>query len=368
MKKPDTDIQDIYRAEDFKSEESEFSRTFSEQIAQQIRKQQRVNLFAGLAFFILTGALLVALINNYIDIPEESGSVITKAPYTPAYSLPADEQWVIEYQQAAAQVDGSEPPGSKKFSTQWLKNAAYHSVMGEQALRQNDLIPAQRHFEKALEIFPEMTGIQGKLGVVYLKQQNFEEAVRFLLQVREENPSTELLNNLGVAYTGLRKYDQAEAFFRQALQLQPDSAGCHRNLALMYQKAGRTGEAVAEFEKYFSINPQDTQLLETYVAYLTAAGRIQDAIGFLTQIKGADPLAVCLMLAKAAAQNHDENLAVSSLREASGFLTPRQTIAEMHNPVFDSIARTGSFEELLHQQELAAVSHSTSLSTNRIGD
>lgn len=330
-------------------------------IEREIRRQRIFNLIAGLLVFILASALTTTFVVNYLSGSKKTVPTGKKISYVASRALSADEQWVQEYQQIAFKATGNEPSGPKPLSTVWVINAAYHIIMGEQALRLNDLAVAQYHLEKAHEIFPDMTGIQRDLGTVYLKQQSFTQAAPLLQQAQEQHPSIEVLNNLGVACMELSEYDRAEALFRQALQLQPDLASCYRNLAFLYQKTGRTDEAVVAFEKYFLLNPEDSALLEKYMNYLTEADRVLHATDFLERLKGADPLAVDLLLAKAAARDNDAECAVRALRKAARFLTPRQTIAEMHDDAFKPISRTEPFETLIYQLELAAVSLSTNL-------
>lgn len=362
MEKKDTDIRDIYRSKDLQSE-SDPSWNMSDLIGRELRRRFIFNIVVALLTVALAVFLVSSIAKTSLSVSRQAEPAREKQPRLAAYTLPTDEQWAMEYRQVAFQADNSEQASSKAFSTKWVKNAAYHIIMGEQALRLNELAAAQNHLEAAVDTFPAMTGIRGFLGTVYLKRQYFEKAADPLQKALEEQPSVDLLNNLGVAYLGIEDYAQAEKFLRQALQQQPDLEGCYKNLALLYQKTGRLDAAVSAFEKYFSLNPQDTVLIQSYVAYLIASGRVRPAIDFLKRLEGADPLAVGLLLAKTAAQDNDAELAVHALRDTSRFLSPRQTMAEMHDAVFDKIARTETFETLLYQLELAAVSLSTNLTS-----
>lgn len=367
MKKQDTDIRDIYRSEE-PVPESKPSREMQDLIGNEIRKRRIFNISATLLTLALTAFLTISFVNDYLSaVSNKTVLAAEKQPYFAAYTLPAEEQWALEYRQVVKTADGGEPPGPKSFSARWVNNAAYHIIMGEQALRMNELPAAQNHFEAAINTFPAMTGIRHYLGEVYLKRQFFEKAVEQLRKAMEEQPSIEVLNNLGAAYIGIEDYEKAETLLKQAVQQQPELAGCYKNLALLYQKAGRTNDAVAAFEKYVSLVPKDVPLIRNYVVYLTSAGRMPEAIAFLERIENSsDPLAVSLLLARTAAQNTDTERAVRALRDAAHFLTPRQVIAEMHDAVFEKVARTESFEALLHQLELAAVSLSTNLDTKGV--
>jgi len=364
MNSQDTDIRDIYRSED-SAPESAPSREMQDLIESEIRRRRIFNTVATLLTLTLTVFLMLSFVKEQLPAAsDKTAPVAEKHPYFAAYTLPAEEQWALEYRQVAQQAGGSEPPGSKPLSTKWVKNTAYHLIMGEQALRMNELPAAQTHLEAAIDAFPSITGVRHYLGEVYLKRQYFEKAVEQLKKAQEEEPSIEVLNNLGVAYIGIEEYGQAEALLKQVVRQKPDLAGCYKNLAFLYQKAGRTNDAVLSFEKYFSLVPKDVPLIQNYVAYLTAAGRTPDAIAFLERIESSsDPLAVNLLLARTAAQHADTGRAVHALRDAARFLSPRQTIAEMHDATFDKIAHTEPFEALLYQLELAEVSLSTNLNT-----
>lgn len=358
----DTDLHDIYRVEQAQQKDMPPEHLLSEQIARDLRKQWFFNLFAGLIGLVLLLTIAAALVLEYRPAPSEPIKISTKTPYIAAYTLPANEQWAVEYRQVAFQADSSEPPGPKKFSSKWVKNTAYHIIMGEQAFRLNNEDVAQDHFEEAIHTFPSITGLRRYLGAVYVKKQAFVKAAEQLEMALKEERSADVLNNLGAAYIGIGKYTEAEGLIKEALLQHPDSAGCYKNLALLYQKAGQTNEARTAFEKYFSLNPQDTSLLENYVNYLSNAGKIRDVIAFLDRLNGADPLASHLLRARAAAQNNDVERAVQALRETAKLRTPSQTITEMHKPEFEGISQTEPFETLIHQLELASVSLSTNLS------
>lgn len=365
MKKEDTDIQDIYLAEESPLEAPSVTK-ISEQLQREAQKQLIFNLSAGLLSALIFSALIMALISDYWLEPDPAVSTRTKPLYVASYTLPDDEKWATEYFQIAFQADTSEPAGPKEFSSKWVKNAAYHLIMGEQALRQDDPAAAEPHFTTAIETFPTLIGARRYLGTIYLKKQLFGKAIEQLEKALEEERSVSVLNNLGTAYMGVENYASAEALLKEALLQEPDCAGCYKNLALLYQKTGRTNDAFTAFESYLSLNPQDTHLLETYVDYLEGAGRVRDAISFLDRIKGEDPLAGHLLLAKLSAQDGDAERAACELRNAARAMTPRQTIEKMHDPVFDKISRTEPFETLLYQLELAIVSLSTNLTETGI--
>lgn len=356
MNDTEPDLRDIYRDESPHPAESDPIWTTEELMELGIHRRRIFYLLIGVLSLTVIIGLLVALAFNYISAPEKAVAVKPVSTFVAAYSLPEQEQWAIEYRQVADMADLEAPPGPKDLSTKWVKNAAYHIIMGEQAIRQSNAAAARVHLELARETFPDMAGLNRLLGEVYLDLQDVERAMEFLQKALKEEATVDVLNNLGAAYAAAGDSKPAELFLQNALRLQPGLAGSQKNLALLYQRSGRTNETAAAFEKYFHLNPQDTPLLISYVSSLTKAKRFRDALNFLGTVQGADALTVHLLSARAAAQDHDAELTVRALQAASELLSPRRMLEEMHKEVFKPVARTEAFEMLIYQLEMAAVS------------
>ena len=66
-----------------------------------------------------------------------------------------------------------------------------------------------------------------------------------------------LRSNLGAAYAGLGRYDDAIEQYRRALATDGGNVAIRRNLALAYYKAGRLTEAAREAEKVLAAQPEN---------------------------------------------------------------------------------------------------------------
>jgi len=62
-------------------------------------------------------------------------------------------------------------------------------------------------------------------------------------------------NNAGVGAALINRYEEAEAHFRKALELAPDYAGAHYNLANLYRDHGRLDAASAEYQLALRCDP-----------------------------------------------------------------------------------------------------------------
>lgn len=366
MTQSETDLHDIYQTDE-PPQETAPTVNVSDLIGRQLRRQRIWTAAIGLLMVLLAVCLTVLVVKEYL-IAGQPAPAMVRVSFFEAYSLPEGEQWALEYRQIAFQAEHGEPAGAKPLSTKWVKNSAYHIIMGEQALRLNNLSAARHHLEKAREAFPELSGIQRSLGVVYLKQMDYKKASGQLQAALQEQSSVDVLNNMGAALIGTRQYEKAEGLLKEALEQRPDLSGGYKNLALLYHESGRDDEAVIAFETYFTMNPQDTEMLEHYVAWRISEGKTGEVTAFLGQLEGADPAASFLLLAGAFAEDGDADNAVRALREAARYMTPRQTIVEMRGAAFRKIARTEPFEEFLHRMELAAVSLSSGLEEKEKGE
>lgn len=111
-------------------------------------------------------------------------------------------------------------------------------------------------FEEALRMAPERAETRCNIGHALLLQDRFPEAIRWLRQAIERKADfLDAWNNLGgvVLADALARQDDegldaAEGCFRRALEILPDNAEVHTNLALLLLLRGRYTEGWSEWE------------------------------------------------------------------------------------------------------------------------
>ena len=88
----------------------------------------------------------------------------------------------------------------------------------------NNLDAALSDFLKARELsISENPDLLNEIGVVCLKQQNYDEAIEYLIKILKINPDYYLAYyNLGIAYKELGDYEQSILNLRKALEIEPD--------------------------------------------------------------------------------------------------------------------------------------------------
>ncbi len=359
MKKRSDNLQDIYRTPEKRAKDPDRVWKMPPELEGQLRRHRIQSSLLGLFCLVLLFILTVLLVREpRVEPTPLNIMTAAEAQYVPHYTLPADDLWVMSYQHAKSSLSLEGILGDKPVSTKWVKNVAYHVIVGQQALAVKQYEKAAIHFEKALVIFPEIHGVRKLLGTVYLKQKKFENAIAPLKAALEEEESLSSISNLGIALLATEQFENAEGYMLRALALQPEHPGCHKNLALLYKKMERPKKSLAHFEKYFSLYPEDLGAIEVYAEYLLDLDQREEAADFLKdacQQETEDALPLYLLLAKIEARATNEVQAVEALKNITRYISPNLAIIEMHLEDFDTIRESEAFQNLLHQIELAEV-------------
>ena len=126
--------------------------------------------------------------------------------------------------------------------------------------RSGNLIEAAKGYRKVLRKEPQHPNALYLLGCIEYQNGKNEEAIDLLLEAITYAPrEADYHNALGLALTGLQKYDDAERSFRRALQLE-NRPRVHANLGLLYKKQNRPLEGIAAFRQSLALRPDDTEV------------------------------------------------------------------------------------------------------------
>ncbi|MBL7016907.1 MAG: tetratricopeptide repeat protein [Kiritimatiellales bacterium] len=361
MKKKD-ELRDIYQGDN-----TDFEKDFTPQVAQEIIEQRQrdllrsrvISLFFGGLAVLLAVALIAVAIRDFLS--KRSLRETVRSPesvYIPQHSLPSEAAWVMDYRQAADDSQFSDEPGEKPLSTKWVKKAAYHIIMGQQALAIDEPEEALRNFQEVVKIYPDIEGLHRSMGMLYIQEEQYELAAQHLELALEEEELFDVVNNLGTAYIGTKNYELAEKHLTRALELQPESPISHKNLAVLYRKMDRADDAVFHFEKYLDLRPDDLETMQTYALYLTKLGRWETAAEFLTDLtqEVTDVAPIYFLLAQVQVQNGEEAKAMAALQRGIQLVDPSLALAWMTRDDFNMIRESQDFQSLVDQLEIASVS------------
>ncbi len=105
-------------------------------------------------------------------------------------------------------------------------------------------------YRRALEVEPESKTLRTALAGSLASAGKLSEAIEIYRKLIEDFPDDQSLYQFaGLAYSYLGDQDQAIFYLKQAVAIMPTRSG-YFNLAVAYEKAGRTKEAIEYFRRY----------------------------------------------------------------------------------------------------------------------
>jgi tetratricopeptide (TPR) repeat protein len=143
--------------------------------------------------------------------------------------------------------------------------------LGYSLLRVGRVADAVDVYNQLLKIDPNDPEVYNNLGFSYNHTDRFQDsidaclkAIELLgetgkaykqgLQVREE-VLAQTYKNLGNAYIGLKRYNEAADALKQSTKIEPKSASAHFNLGLALYNGGRYSEAIESFKETLKLKP-----------------------------------------------------------------------------------------------------------------
>ena len=140
------------------------------------------------------------------------------------------------------------------------RNPLAHNNMGLVFYDRGSYDEAIRHFEKSIEISPNVAMTYGNLGLAFSRQGQFDKAIPYFEKALKINPDYgDAHSNLGVIFIRQNQFEKAAGHLEKALKINPDSAETHYNLGIAFDRQGQFDKAILHFEKSLAINPNHAE-------------------------------------------------------------------------------------------------------------
>ena len=253
-------------------------------------------------------------------------------------------------------------------------------------------------WSKTVKTAPRCARAQNNLGVEYLQEKNYQEALEHLVAASRIKPGyAEAYNNMGLAYKELGSYDRAVGLFAKAIHLKkgyydahynlantfeskgqydrsiwlynqllkkkPGSARIHNNLGVVYQKQARLELAEKQFSKALELDPANVEARNNLGVYYNSKGLYDKAIAEFKQILISDPdnAPVYANLGTAFSNKGMHDSAIDALKEAlrikPGFLEAMNNLGTAYKDkgLYDQALET--FHKILELNPRVAIPH-----------
>lgn len=126
---------------------------------------------------------------------------------------------------------------------------------------------------RALDLNPNYPDMHGMQGTYLTAIGKFDESVRERKQAQELDPLSPFhTNSVGWSYFYARQYDKAIEWYKKALELDPNFALSHYDLAICYRMKGMHAESVEESLIARSISGAKPEVLSALRQAYAAAG------------------------------------------------------------------------------------------------
>ena len=145
---------------------------------------------------------------------------------------------------------GSSTVSINELRTKFPKKAVKQYEKGNASLQRGDAQGAIPHFEKALELAPDMYPVLNNLGNAYLQTRQMDRAEATLRKAIAADPAAvDPLVNLGHLYYETQKYGQAEEVLLRGLTKDPQATLAYFFLGLTYVRQGKLPAAIQNLQK-----------------------------------------------------------------------------------------------------------------------
>ena len=127
---------------------------------------------------------------------------------------------------------------------------------------------AIKYFEKALNLNGKFYFAQHHLAECYEKLNNIDLAIGNYIKAEVINlyKFNNTLNNLGNIFLKLKKYDQSEKYFLNALNYQGNAQVIYNNLAVLYLEILNVDKAYYFLEKAINLDKNNTKIFSRFIS------------------------------------------------------------------------------------------------------
>lgn len=169
-------------------------------------------------------------------------------------------------------------------------SADLQMILGQARAALNDRFEAVKHFDLATILQPLHHTYWLAAGNDAYLVQDWNRAIRCFQEARRLEPDNlDVLNNLGMALTGLRTFEDADAVFAEAAALDPSNVRVAYNRGNFFRDAGRLEDAIMCYQQVLVTEPNHASAANNLGNVLLQLGRKEEAEATYLKALVAEP-------------------------------------------------------------------------------
>ena len=159
--------------------------------------------------------------------------------------------------------------------------------IAQSAMKEHKPVRAEKALLTILKFDERNAAAYNRLGILYAKEQKFDEAVECfeIAQSLDNQPAS--IHNVGLIYLETGAYEKAAMAFERAIELEGDIPTRYIALAKANERLGRNRKAVEALESAYELDPRTSTLRHILTIYenmgdaeatATTAARIEEQV------------------------------------------------------------------------------------------
>ncbi|MFI5174838.1 MAG: tetratricopeptide repeat protein [Terriglobia bacterium] len=132
-----------------------------------------------------------------------------------------------------------------------------HGYLGEQYFSRNEFAEARKQYSMALSIYPDQPDLLNDMGGVLAREGKLQEAIGYFQRAlaRGPNDPESIRTNIGLTLGAQGNLAGALEQFDWIIQHDPSNSPAHFNKGNVFYLAGKTEEAISEYNRALEIDP-----------------------------------------------------------------------------------------------------------------
>lgn len=187
--------------------------------------------------------------------------------------------WAVMQRETVAEIAEETPQRiASKLNQLW--------DIAQESLRDRKYLRAEKALLTILRVDERNATAYNRLGILYAKQQAYNDAIECFEIAQSLEPSASSLHNVGLIYFETGNYEKAGLAFEQALGMEEEVAARHIAYAKVQEKLGNKKKMISALERAIELEPSVASYNALADAY-DASGETERALSIRTKLNRA---------------------------------------------------------------------------------